>query len=90
MLDARAVFNAAVDYVRKNPDELFKAAVNAAGLRFGVPLAALRWMTSQATSREGAAGHRHRKRAPCYSREPLGRRHGHARSCERRDSSRRD
>jgi hypothetical protein len=49
MLDARAVLNAAVDYVRKNPDELVKAAVNAAGLRFGVPLAALRWMTSQAT-----------------------------------------
>ena len=42
MLDARAVLNAAVDYVRKNPDELVKAAINAAGLRFGVPLAALR------------------------------------------------
>ena len=48
-LDARQIVNAAVDYVRKNPDELVKAAVNAAGLRFGVPLAALRWMTSQAT-----------------------------------------
>ena len=48
MLDARAVLNAAVDYVRKNPDELVKAAINAAGLRFGVPLAALRWVTAQA------------------------------------------
>ena len=48
MLDARAVLNAAVDYVRKNPDELVKAAINAAGLRVGVPLAALRWVTSQA------------------------------------------
>jgi hypothetical protein len=48
MLDARAVLNAAVDYVRKNPDELVKAAINAAGLRVGVPLAALRWMTAQA------------------------------------------
>ncbi|MCL2447508.1 MAG: hypothetical protein FWD17_01030 [Polyangiaceae bacterium] len=48
MFDPRAVLNAAVDYVRKNPDELVKAAVNAAGLRVGVPLAALRWATSQA------------------------------------------
>ncbi|HEY1694799.1 MAG TPA: hypothetical protein VGG39_21655 [Polyangiaceae bacterium] len=48
MLDARELLNAAVDYVRKNPDELVKAVVNAAGLRFGVPLAALRYLTSQA------------------------------------------
>src|SRR6516165_9073057 len=48
MLDARVVLNAAIDYVRKNPDELVKAAVNAAGLRFGVPIAALRWLSSQA------------------------------------------
>src|SRR6516225_6417091 len=48
MLDARALLNAAVDYVRKNPDELVRAAVNAAGLRFGVPLAALRYLSSQA------------------------------------------
>ena len=40
MLDARELLNAAVDYIRKNPDELVKAAVNAAGLRFGVPIAA--------------------------------------------------
>jgi len=48
MLDARAVLTASVDYVRKNPDELLRAAVNAAGLRFGVPLAALRWLSAQA------------------------------------------
>jgi hypothetical protein len=48
MLDARELLNAAVDYVRKNPDELVKAAVNAAGLRFGVPIAALRYLTTQA------------------------------------------
>jgi hypothetical protein len=47
MLDARAIANAAVDYIRKNPDELVRAAVNAAGLRFGVPLAAVRWFTTQ-------------------------------------------
>ncbi len=40
--------NAAVEYVRRNPDELVRAAVNAAGLRFGVPIAALRWLSSQA------------------------------------------
>jgi hypothetical protein len=48
MLDARSLLNAAVDYVRRNPDELVKAAVNAAGLRFGVPIAALRYLTAQA------------------------------------------
>jgi hypothetical protein len=48
MLDARSLVNAAVDYIRRNPDELVRAAVNAAGLRFGVPLAALRYLTAQA------------------------------------------
>jgi hypothetical protein len=48
MLDARELINAAVDYVRRNPDELVKAAINAAGLRFGVPIAALRYLTAQA------------------------------------------
>jgi hypothetical protein len=48
MIDARAFVNAAVDYVRKNPDELVRAAINATGLRFGVPIAALRWLSSQA------------------------------------------
>src|SRR6516165_2900116 len=48
MLDARVVLNAAIDYVRKNPDELVRAAVNAAGLRFGVPIAALRYLSAQA------------------------------------------
>jgi hypothetical protein len=44
----RALLQAAVDYVKKNPDEIVKAAMNAAGLRFGVPIAALRWLTSEA------------------------------------------
>jgi hypothetical protein len=47
-LDARSVVSAAVDYIRRNPDELVRAAINAAGLRFGVPLAALRYLSSQA------------------------------------------
>ena len=48
MFDARAILSAAVDYVRRNPDEIAKVAVNAAVLRFGVPLAGLRWLSSQA------------------------------------------
>jgi hypothetical protein len=48
VIQPRALLNAAVDYVRRNPDEIVRAAVNAAGLRFGVPLAALRWLSSQA------------------------------------------
>jgi hypothetical protein len=48
MLDARALLNAAVDYVRKNPDEIVRAALNATALRFGVPIAGLRWLTSRA------------------------------------------
>lgn len=48
MLDARSLVNAAVDYIRRNPDELVKAVINAAGLRFGVPIAALRYLSSQA------------------------------------------
>jgi hypothetical protein len=48
MLDARSLLNAAVDYIRRNPDELVRAVVNAAGLRFGIPLAALRYLSSQA------------------------------------------
>jgi hypothetical protein len=48
MVDPRVLLSAVVDYVRKNPDELVRAAVNAAGLRFGVPIAALRWLSAQA------------------------------------------
>jgi hypothetical protein len=48
MLDARSIVTSVVDYIRRNPDEIVRAAVNAAGLRFGVPLAALRYLTAQA------------------------------------------
>lgn len=47
MFKPRAILQAALGYVRKNPDEVVRAAVNAAGLRFGVPLAALRWFAGQ-------------------------------------------
>jgi hypothetical protein len=52
MLGPRALLTAAVDYVRHNPDEIVKAAINAAGLRFGVPIAALRFMAAQVTGRK--------------------------------------
>jgi hypothetical protein len=47
-MNPRAMLQAAVDYVKKNPDEIVKVAVNAVGLRFGVPIAALRWLSSEA------------------------------------------
>lgn len=49
MFSPRAMIQAAVGYVRKNPDEVVRAAVNATGLRFGVPLATLRWFAGQIT-----------------------------------------
>jgi hypothetical protein len=47
MIKPRAILKAAFGYVRKNPEEIVHAAVNATGLRFGVPLAALRWAAEQ-------------------------------------------
>jgi hypothetical protein len=47
-MNPRALLSAAADFLRKNPDEVVRAAKNAAGLRFGVPLAALRYLASQA------------------------------------------
>src|SRR4051812_28733045 len=52
MLSPRDLVSAAVGYVRKNPDEVVRAALNAATLRFGVPLAALRFLAAQATGRK--------------------------------------
>ena len=43
------MIQAAAGYVRKNPDEVVRAAVNATGLRFGVPIATLRWFAAQIT-----------------------------------------
>jgi hypothetical protein len=52
MLGPRALLSAAAGYVRKNPDEVVRAAVNAATLRFGVPIAALRFLAAQATGKK--------------------------------------
>lgn len=47
MFSPRAMVQAAVGYVRKNPDEVVRVALNATGLRFGVPIATLRWFAGQ-------------------------------------------
>ena len=52
MLSPRALVHAAVDYLRRNPEEVVRAARNAAGLRFGVPLAALRYLAGQARGKK--------------------------------------
>ena len=47
MFKPAAILSAAVGYLRKNPDEVVTAATNATGLKFGVPLASLRWLAGQ-------------------------------------------
>ena len=47
-MNPKALLGAAASWLRKNPEEVVKAAKNAAGLRFGVPLAALRYLAAQA------------------------------------------
>ncbi len=43
----RDLLSAAAGYVRKNPDEIFRTAINAGRLRFGIPVAALAWLAGQ-------------------------------------------
>jgi hypothetical protein len=42
------IARAALGYLRKNPDEIVRVAINAAALRFGIPIAALRWLVAEA------------------------------------------
>lgn len=46
-MNPTSVLKAAFGYLRKNPDEVVKAASNATSLKFGVPLASLRWLAGQ-------------------------------------------
>lgn len=46
----RNALQAAARYLRNNPEEVVHAVSNATSLRFGVPLAALRWFVEQAPS----------------------------------------
>ncbi len=41
-----------VSYVRRHPEELLRAARNAVGLRFGVPISALRWAAGRLNGRK--------------------------------------
>lgn len=43
----RDFLRSTASYLRQNPDELVRAGVNAARLRFGVPIVALAWLASQ-------------------------------------------
>jgi hypothetical protein len=47
MLDRKAMLEAAGGYLRRHPEELVRVVKNAVGLRFGVPLDALRWLSRQ-------------------------------------------
>jgi hypothetical protein len=47
MPDKKAMLNAARGYLREHPEELLRIVRNAAGLRIGLPIAALRWFAGQ-------------------------------------------
>ena len=47
MLDRKAMLEAAGGYLRRHPEELVRVVKNALGLRFGVPLDALRWLSAR-------------------------------------------
>jgi hypothetical protein len=48
----RDLLSAATGYLRRNPDEIVRQAFNAGRLRFGIPIAALRWLAGQAKSKK--------------------------------------
>ncbi len=48
----RDLISAATNYIRRNPDEIVRATLNAGRLRFGVPIAALRWLAGQAKGKK--------------------------------------
>ncbi len=52
MVSAKNILGAAANYLRDNPDELLRVAKNAIGLRFGVPISALRWLASQSNGKK--------------------------------------
>jgi hypothetical protein len=46
LASAIPVLGAAAAYVRRHPEELLRAVRNAVGMRFGVPIVALRWLAA--------------------------------------------
>ena len=47
MLDRRKIVSAVTNYLRENPQEIERAVRSTFGLRFGVPLAAFRWLVQE-------------------------------------------
>jgi hypothetical protein len=47
MLDRKNMLLACVAYLKEHPEEILRAARHAGQLRFGVPIAALRWLVAQ-------------------------------------------
>lgn len=47
MPDKKAMVEAAGGYLKRHPEELLRVVKNAAGLRFGLPIDALRWLAGQ-------------------------------------------
>lgn len=54
MPDKSALLGAARGYLSRHPEEVLRIAKNAVGLRFGLPLAALRFLAAQGAGKKGA------------------------------------
>jgi len=52
MPDKKAMVGALGGYLKRHPEEILRMARNAVGLRFGVPIDALRWLASQAKGKK--------------------------------------
>jgi hypothetical protein len=52
MPDKKAMVGAVGGYLKRHPEELLRALRNALGLRFGVPIDALRWLVGQLQGRK--------------------------------------
>jgi hypothetical protein len=55
----RELLSATTNYLRRNPDEIVRQAFNAGRLRFGIPIAALRWLATQ--NQKNGKGHKKSK-----------------------------
>ncbi|MFO7180204.1 MAG: hypothetical protein DIU78_016005 [Pseudomonadota bacterium] len=51
MYEVRAFVEAVFGYVKEHPEELLRVLKNAVALRFGLPIAALRWVAARANGR---------------------------------------
>lgn len=55
MLDPKSLFMGCAAYLREHPREILRAAQRATQLRFGLPIAALRWLATELEGRGGPA-----------------------------------